>query len=985
MISDPLVRTTALLILCVLPAAMRGWSARLLIPLRDDPVLPERLAAHRRRNLIGLWFAIVAIYVVGGVRELPWTLPLVLIGRLVAGYPIRRALYDERWSFATYAATMLRLWLAVAGFWLVLAAAPLIAGSTGSQDWLVTLLLGAVLFLWNRRYAEVFRWLVRSEPLPDGPLLSRLQTMADASRAQRPRFELVDFRGGAIANALALASLRGSSVLYTDTLLRLLDSDEAAAITAHEIAHLEHYDTGRLRKIRQITTALIAGAMCASLLPRVFPELSLLMLAAFWGVAYVATLGWMARDKQKNETASDLRAVELSGDPDALIRALTKVYVFSRLPRRFGSETERAASHPSLARRIRSIRAAAGAPQPQTLQEPEIVRGSDAQTVITFESDRLHWRESEGATHVLSYTHLTELRVQARPSGVTELIAIERGGRRWEVALEAAEAARAQAILDRVDVRLAEPAVPARTLPLLQIAVAGVAICAMWVGHILLAVIALGAALRSAAVFFAAAGAAALGASVLVARQAIASGDTTVAWPGLLLAVFGVALLAGVWRKREDDRNSLVNAGLAVLALLVLMSLTAIALHGGGAVGLNQASLAIPSAAVLPIALAAALMFRPRRVWRLAAIPIALVGVMIGAAGSGTFLYAFGRDPFLVNGRLLAIEPLTGAPSADFTIPGTATDLRLSPGGRQVAVMKHQMAAGVAGFSVGTTGAFSIGAPGSDFATVNANDVLFVDDQRLLTLGVEGADSVLRELTLPSRAVVWEQRIQNLQVARLSYRAASDHWLVTGMSFDGHLVAVEARAGSTDLQRREWSIIDQNGWPDAWAVDGDGVLVAHRQFDVEGLSWTMLFMLDHLQTRLTRITSNGTSKIAASQLDTSCSDRAFDAARLVCLAFDGTRTHLLAVDTTGDPQPIGSLSGHFVSYRPMRDGWLSGWLTSGRWTNSTQLAVDVVSGRAITIPRDLRADELTVAEGVAAVLAHTGSTTRVRLYPLNNP
>jgi hypothetical protein len=85
---------------------------------------------------------------------------------------------------------------------------------------------------------------------------------------------------------------------------------------------------------------------------------------------------------------------------------------------------------------------------------------------------------------------------------------------------------------------------------------------------------------------------------------------------------------------------------------------------------------------------------------------------MIGAAGSGTFLYAFGRDPFLVNGRLLSIEPLTGSPTADFTIPGTATDLRLSPGGRQVAVMKHQMT-GVAGFSVGTTGAFSIGAPGS--------------------------------------------------------------------------------------------------------------------------------------------------------------------------------------------------------------------------------------------------------------------------------
>jgi hypothetical protein len=141
-------------------------------------------------------------------------------------------------------------------------------------------------------------------------------------------------------------------------------------------------------------------------------------------------------------------------------------------------------------------------------------------------------------------------------------------------------------------------------------------------------------------------------------------------------------------------------------------------------------------------------------------------------------------------------------------------------------------------------------------------------------------------------------------------------------------------------------------------------------------------MFEHLQTRLTRVTPNGTSRIAASQLETSCSDRAFDGARLVCMAFDGGSTHLLAIDPAGDPQPIGSLSGHFVSYRPTREGWLSGWLTSGRWVNSTQLAVDAVSGRAVAIPRELRADELTVVGQVAGALSHSATFTRVRLFRL---
>jgi hypothetical protein len=202
------------------------------------------------------------------------------------------------------------------------------------------------------------------------------------------------------------------------------------------------------------------------------------------------------------------------------------------------------------------------------------------------------------------------------------------------------------------------------------------------------------------------------------------------------------------------------------------------------------------------------------------------------------------------------------------------------------------------------------------------------------------------------------------------------------------IVSVEGKVGSANVQRREWSTANQPAWADAWAVEGDTILVAQKDFGldlVDGGMWnlTMMVMLDQMPTRLTRITPSGATEIATSQLDTSCSDRVLDAARLVCMAFDGSRTHLFVLEPGGSPpQPIGSLGGHFINYRPTREGWLSGWIDSG-WINSTQIAVDVVGRRAIAIPRELRANEFTVAGRMAATLAHGASSTRVRLYRLD--
>ena len=106
-----------------------------------------------------------------------------------------------------------------------------------------------------------------------------------------------------------------------------------------------------------------------------------------WFGALLAIMSFGARDKQRQETFCDARAVELTGDPEALVSGLIKLYAAARLPRRIAAPQERAASHPSLSRRIRDIRRIAGV-QPTALSEAVTIYGCDGSTVVSFEKPR---------------------------------------------------------------------------------------------------------------------------------------------------------------------------------------------------------------------------------------------------------------------------------------------------------------------------------------------------------------------------------------------------------------------------------------------------------------------------------------------------------------------------------------------------------------------------------------------------------------------
>jgi hypothetical protein len=153
-------------------------------------------------------------------------------------------------------------------------------------------------------------------------------------------------------------------------------------------------------------------------------------LQTVWPIVLFAFMALRAQQRQAHETASDLRALALTHDPDALIRALSKLHACARVPRRWDTEFERHATHPSLARRIQAIHAAAGT-APAALNEAATFAGMDGGSAVTFFDDRLVWSESQVTHHTVGYGQLTMLRVDARPSGATRLIAVDDGDRRW--------------------------------------------------------------------------------------------------------------------------------------------------------------------------------------------------------------------------------------------------------------------------------------------------------------------------------------------------------------------------------------------------------------------------------------------------------------------------------------------------------------------------------------------------------------------------
>jgi hypothetical protein len=792
---------------------------------------------------------------------------------------------------------------------------------------------------------------MRTRAVTDAALADSFSALVARTDIKPPAFEYVDMRGGALTNAIALASLRRSSVVFTSPLLERLQADEVAAIAAHEIAHLEYYSPRRLRRLLAVQwTLIVVGAFGLPLWPPAWPVWT---RNVCWLVVSSMGLGWNARKRQQNETDSDRRAVELCGSADALARGLTKLNAFARLPRRWDAALEQNATHPSLARRIRDIYAAAGV-TPTPMEAPAEFADAAGQTNVTFSHDGVHWAAA-GASHHLGYDALSELRVVAERGGAATLVAADRAGRRWQMPLSDADVARAQRVLDTVDARVASGSGPSKpsTVPRMIAVIA--MLVAMAVGQFGCALAAFVAAAVPTRRMLAA------GAAACVAAAGIALSHGRAEAATLLL--FGVAIGGLAMTVKRDFRAPREGVALAALAVAAAIGVFLLVEYGTTVYRMHQAVRAVPGAAILVLATGVALrMSSSRRLARYAADLLAIAGVALAYAGSAAFVDGFVRDPLLVRAPQLRTVRITTAPISAADAPFEPAAVTLSPRGDRLILWRDTEEVGSAPDDNWTA---QIGPPGGPFSKITADDAVFTPDGGLITVRFsrEAAD-VEKEAT--ARDPAWTTRAEGIATGQLIVSADGRRWMLIGWDARQQPVEATGSIAAPTMQIQRWPGAPGISYVNLATAESSAVVV-EEHYRTSRMSrtlaaWSFALPYGITSTRIWKLDSHGRALIADSQLEISCSGGAIQSA-MVCAAFDGTRTRIAAIAaTTGNILPLAVTRGRLGT--AVEHGSL-GWLSA--WGARTPSAFDL---------NTLTADELPSIPG-RPVAAMSGAANRV--------
>ncbi|MCB9917517.1 MAG: M48 family metalloprotease [Planctomycetes bacterium] len=454
----------------------------------EDALLFERVHAYRQRTTMWLTVLVLAIAAVplwtgevsrigvGGVLGVMLAATFAgQLGLLIGANGLRARLKPQRPRLSREIAEWARLTIALTGFWLAILFAPYAIAAVHAP-WRLPCAVGAVVVLlaWQRMHRVWVCWWLRAKPLEDADLREELETIRTRSRVPQTKLLVFGPEHGFV-NAFALPGRR-PLVLFTRGCLDELDRDELRGTLGHELAHLEEYEGGRHEKLERADSAIIVVACLLVPFASLFAH-GVGVASVLWLFLVIVFLVWRGRGAKEHESDSDRRSVELCGDVDGLIRGLVKLHEKGFVPRRLSVETEQSATHPSLARRIADLRAAADALGVESRIEVVKAAGAllalrsraDPRDCVVLEDDRIIWIrlpadcETEQVDALIdlaeysqsaSYSSFVELRVVPR-RGEPELRAVERGGRVHRFAIRSADLEQAQARLDAVDTQLA--------------------------------------------------------------------------------------------------------------------------------------------------------------------------------------------------------------------------------------------------------------------------------------------------------------------------------------------------------------------------------------------------------------------------------------------------------------------------------------------------------------------------------------------------
>ena len=831
-LGSQLVGHTLLLIAALVPALVAWWNDRRLLARRDDPALPELLANRRRLN-VRLIAITAALMIVFGGSDAAWGIPLLIVFLIAAAYPLRTGLLGETWGFGAY------LWHTAAsvvggfGFWIALAFAPSVmyrlVRQVGPERWWLAVVLGAVvagvLVAWEAWYPRIWLWTHAGERLTSPELTPRFDDVVRRAGTLVPTVYRVGPKGSRFANAVALPSVRQPSVAMGTALLDLLDTDETVAIFAHEVAHFDHFTSRYIRRTQRVNRALIVAAVALPLLATI-PGLAWAPWVGWlWPFVLLLALGRRAAKSQQRETESDLRAAALCGDPEALVRALVKLHLHARIPRRYAVDTERAATHPSLVRRIQAIRAG-GAAAIDQLGSATVIRSAREGSWVVLEDRRSYWldgvpaetepqlaalRDAASSYRAVNYQDLVELRV-AVVGDARSLVGRTRAGDRWSVPIAAEDVARIQRALDVVDLRLGKAGpVTSRLSPkLIALAAFALSILAGQAG-VVLAPIFIAMAKPSASAL-AALGAMSVARALLGALEGSSWFDETIVRLGLAgLGLVGILAIYVAWR--------LVRAGEAKTHFRLTMAvLTGVAVITGAAVAAQAAQLSSSALVGAPLVGAfatslfgvAAALFTVRTRW---SKPAAYAGLVM-AAGVATV----GVDRASIALRRTLVESTARATvDAETPLGGMARALHVSSDGT------HFLAARMpASYRAGVVERMSLlaGRVGGPSREVVGADGDFVDETRLLVVAPVERGLELRLEGVDGGAATWADTLTGIELEspRLFVDRDAKTWAIMGTEADSdQTVVLGGRVGEKGAERRA-------GIPDTVPIVGEPIV-----------------------------------------------------------------------------------------------------------------------------------------------------------------
>ena len=980
------------LIVALIPAVLAWWNDRALLTKHDDPALPE-LLAHRRRISIRAIAVAVAIMIVFGAGSAAWGIPLLLALFIAAGYPLRTRILGETWGFGAYLWYTLLSIVGGFGFWIALAWTPLIVQGISSAfgggltvTIVVASIVAAVMIAWEAWYPQIWLRAHAAEPLVSPELTPKFDEIVRRAATITPSVYRVGPKGSRFVNAVALPSVQRPSVAMGTALLDLLEPDETAAIFAHEVAHFDQFTprvVGRRQLINRILILLGVAVPVIGLLGTGFKGV---WLGWVWPIVVLAALIRRTAKVQQHETESDLRAVALCGDPEALVRGLIKLHVHARIPRRYAVDVERAATHPSLVRRIQAIRAGGEAAVEQ-LGTATVIQSTRAGSWVVLDDTRSYWldgvpagtvaelvalRDASSSYRALNYADLAELRV-AVSGDDRKLTARARGGETWSVPIAKDDVGRVQRSLDVVDLRLGKAAAPAIGIPAKVVALA--AFCAVMIaGQAGITLVPIAIAMWKPG----AAALAALGAmSVVRAMLGLLEGtswiDPQIGQLGLVaMIVVGAFAIWGAWRLvRQGETQAYTRLTLIALAVLVAIAGAGVIAQAmkGQATATGNALLGTLGTALAGLG-AAFLTIKAR-----ASKPAAYAGL-----AAAVVLAGLGVDRSAMRLRNALTETAGRASLVSETdVSGPAIGLRVSPSGtgfiaRRTTYARRPQLSLVAG---------KFGSPPREIA---ATDGDFVDDNRIVVYDEIEPGIEVRQVTLDGDTIgAYADTVRDVHLAdsQLSVDHDAGSWSIVGRDDEGLPVVVVGKVDERGSARRVVL-------PDSIIVMGDPIVFglgsevfvpsyrSLRQFEPPSL-WSMaMFGVTPMEAQVWRVTGGVRTQVGTVKAPPQCGSPANGV--VACSANHIKATSLYTLSSRGEVVEVAQLSSQDVGNVAVGQGLRIGSMSYKRELIVVDLATKKLV-RATLPPNTTYASDVRVGPGWAATLNYVdGKRSTVRLY-----